>query len=136
MSQKQSPLTVGLLILPTKKAGRSPPLKTLPNKLRTLATGRSRSLRYDVLCVLQICENVLGIAFELMGIRSLVDEVLKVISRLLILGFVAGAVQRESGAQICVRVIRVRGQNLLILSERLITRACVKQHLGQIQLRL
>ena len=53
----------------------------------------------------------------------------------LIFGFVTDAVQSQSGAQICVRVVRICGQNLLILSERLVARARIKQHLRQIKLR-
>ncbi len=69
-----------------------------------------------------------------MRIRGLVDEVLEEISRLLILGLVTGAVQGQSGAQICVRVVRACGQNLLILSEGLVAGACVEKHLRHVEL--
>ena len=58
-----------------------------------------------------------------MGIRCLVNKMLKIISGLLVLRLIARAEQRETDTEIGVRIIRLLSQDLLKLDDRLVRRS-------------
>src|SRR5438309_9072246 len=91
---------------------------------RPFATGSL--LGNDVLCILHFSQNRLGVILEFVRIRGFVNEVLKVISSVLILGLVPSAIQCQSCSQVRIGIVRSLGQNLLICGERFFTGAYIK----------
>src|ERR1041384_8771669 len=116
--------TVGLLTQ-TKRRAAARLLESDDRNLRSLATPRFRRglLRSDVLGALQFSQHCFRIILELVSVGRLVHELLQIVCRLLKLRFIAGTEERETAAQIGVRIVRLLGENLLKLNDRFVCRS-------------